>query len=150
MRLGYAESRQVEIFNSQGRAASDDRTRVRLSAQVVARRGDRVETGTRHPRRDMPGLRAGRTRPGKEAAELAARRALTLLDAVDAPTGRLPAWSATALAGCCCMRRWAMGSRRTPSRRERSVYAGRIGDELCPAFVTAYDDGGATRGRVGE
>src|SRR4051812_40873369 len=42
----YAENRRiVEIFNSEGVAAADDRTRVRLSAQVVARRGDRVETG---------------------------------------------------------------------------------------------------------
>ena len=38
--------RQVEVFGSEGRAAADDRTRVRLSAQVVARRDGRVETGT--------------------------------------------------------------------------------------------------------
>src|SRR5204862_819071 len=47
VRIGYAESRrQVEVFNSDGAAAADDRTRVRLSAQVVARRDGRVETGT--------------------------------------------------------------------------------------------------------
>ncbi len=36
----------VEVYNSDGRAAADDRTRIRLSVQVVARRDDRVETGT--------------------------------------------------------------------------------------------------------
>src|SRR3954452_23069073 len=42
----YAENRRiVEIFNSDGVAASDDRTRVRLGVQVVARRDGRVETG---------------------------------------------------------------------------------------------------------
>src|ERR671923_160399 len=46
-RFGYAESRRlVEVFNSDGRVASDDRTRVRLSAQVIARRDGRVETGS--------------------------------------------------------------------------------------------------------
>src|SRR3954447_6941211 len=42
----YAENRRiVEIFNSDGVAAADDRTRVRLGVQVVARRNGRVETG---------------------------------------------------------------------------------------------------------
>ncbi|MEA2494779.1 MAG: TldD protein, partial [Thermoleophilaceae bacterium] len=42
----YAENRRiVEIFNSDGIAAGDDRTRVRLGVQVVARRDGRVETG---------------------------------------------------------------------------------------------------------
>ena len=45
--IGFAQSRRlVEVFNSDGLVAGDDRTRVRLSAQVVARRDDRVETGT--------------------------------------------------------------------------------------------------------
>ena len=44
---GYAEERRiVDVFNSDGLAANDDRTRVRLSVQVVARRGDVVETGS--------------------------------------------------------------------------------------------------------
>ena len=59
-RIGYAESRrQVEVFNSEGRAAADDRTRVRLSVQVVARRDDRVETGSDNARRPRR-LGAGR------------------------------------------------------------------------------------------
>ena len=42
----YAENRRiVEIFNSDGVSAADDRTRVRLGVQVVARRNGRVETG---------------------------------------------------------------------------------------------------------
>ena len=63
-RIGYAESRrQVEVFGSDGRAAVDDRTRVRLSAQVVARRNGRVETGERHARRPRRlGAARGRSR----------------------------------------------------------------------------------------
>ena len=88
-RIGYGENhRQVEVYGSDGRAARDDRTRIRLSAQVVARRNGRVETGT-----DTRGGHAGwelLEESPEEVAERAAERALTLLDAVDAPTGRLP------------------------------------------------------------
>src|SRR5215211_2566489 len=70
-RIGYAEShRQIEVFGSDGRAARDDRTRLRLSAEAVGH--------------------------GLEA------------DAV---------------------------------QKAASIYAGRLGEEVAPTFVTAYDDG---------
>ena len=78
----------VEVFNSDGVAAADDRTRVRLGAQVVARRDDRVETGTT-PAAATPASSCSTT-TRRRWPSAAARKALTLLDAVDAPTGRLP------------------------------------------------------------
>jgi TldD protein len=140
VRLGYAESRRrVEVFNSEGRAAADDRTRVRLSAQVVARRAERVETGT-----DTRGGHAGfelLEEDPEEVADLAARRALTLLDAVDAPTGRLPVVVGNGFGGVLLHEAVGHGLEADAVQKEASVYAGRIGEELCPAFVTAYDDG---------
>jgi TldD protein len=140
VRLGYAESRrEVEIFNSQGRAVSDDRTRVRLSAQVVARRDERVETGT-----DTRGGHAGfelLEQDPEEVAGLAARRALTLLDAVDAPTGRLPVVVGNGFGGVLLHEAVGHGLEADAVQKGASVYAGRIAEELCPAFVTAYDDG---------
>src|SRR5262249_48964794 len=42
----YAEARrQVTVANSEGLLSGDDRTRTRIGAQAVARRGDTVETG---------------------------------------------------------------------------------------------------------
>ena len=73
---GYVEGRRiVEVFNSDGVAAADDRTRVRLSTQVVARRDGRVETGT-----DTRGGHAGfelLEQDPEAVAESAARKALT-------------------------------------------------------------------------
>src|SRR5207248_607250 len=80
--------RQVEVFNSEGLAASDDRTRVRLSAQVVARRDGTVETG-QESRGGHAGFELVAESPQK-VAEAAARKALTLLDARDAPSGPMP------------------------------------------------------------
>jgi TldD protein len=139
-RIGYAEGRRhVEVFNSEGRAATDDRTRVRLSVQVVARRGGRVETGV-----DNRGGHAGwelvEADP-EQVAERAARRALTLLDAVDAPSGRLPVVVGNAFGGVLLHEAVGHGLEADAVQKRASVYAGRLGDQLAEPFVTAYDDG---------
>jgi TldD protein len=139
-RVGYGESRRgVEVYNSDGRAAADDRTRVRLSAQVVARRNGRVETGT-----DTHGGHAGwelfETDP-EEVAERAAGRALTLLDAVDAPTGRLPVVVGNGFGGVLLHEAVGHGLEADAVQKRASVYAGRLGERVAEDFVTAYDDG---------
>jgi TldD protein len=140
VRVGYVETRrEVEVFNSEGRAAADDRTRVRLSAQVVARRNGRVETGG-----DTRGGHAGwelvEADPEAVAAK-AARRALTLLDAVDAPTGRLPVVVGNGFGGVLLHEAVGHGLEADAVQKRASVYAGRLGDQLAEPFVTAYDDG---------
>jgi TldD protein len=140
VRIGYAESRrEVEVHNSEGRSAADDRTRVRLGAQVVARRGDRVETGT-----DTRGGHAGwelLEDDPRAVAETAARRALTLLDAVDAPTGRLPVVVGNGFGGVLLHEAVGHGLEADAVQKGASVYAGRLGERLAAPFVTAYDDG---------
>jgi TldD protein len=140
VRVGYAEShRVVEVFNSDGRARADERTRLRLSVQVVARRDDRVETGS-----DTRGGHAGfellETDP-EEVAAKAARRALTLLDAVDAPTGRLPVVVGNGFGGVLLHEAVGHGLEADAIQKGASVYAGRLGERLAEPFVTAYDDG---------
>jgi TldD protein len=139
-RIGYAESRrQVEVFSSLGRAAADDRTRVRLSVQVVAKREGRVETGG-----DNRGGHAGWELVAAEpelVAEKAARRALTLLDAIDAPTGRLPVVVGNAFGGVLLHEAVGHGLEADAVQKRASVYAGRLGEQLAEPFVTAYDDG---------
>jgi TldD protein len=138
--VGYGESRRiVEVYNSEGRAASDDRTRVRLRAQVVARRNGRVETGT-----DTRGGHAGwelLETGSEEVAESAARKALTLLDAVDAPTGRLPVVVGNGFGGVLLHEAVGHGLEADAVQKRASVYAGKLGERVAPDFVTAYDDG---------
>ncbi len=141
-RIGYGEGRRrVEIFNSEGTAAADDRTRVRLSAQVVARRDDRVETGT-----DTLGGHAGFDLlvDGGETGAKAARRALTLLDAVDAPTGRMPVVVGNGFGGVLLHEAVGHGLEADAVHKRASVYAGKLGESLAADFVTAYDDGALT------
>ena len=142
-RIGYVEARrQVEVFNSEGVAASDERTRVRLGAQVVARRDGRVETGTQ-----TRGGHAGYellADDGEEVAADAARKALTMLDARDAPTGRLPVVVGNGFGGVLLHEAVGHGLEADAVQKRASVYAGKLGERLAEPFVTAYDDGRRT------
>ena len=140
VRIGYSEARRrVEVFGSDGRAAADDRTRLRLGAEVVARRGDRVETGT-----DTLGGHAGwellEDSP-ERVAESAAGKALTMLDAVDAPAGRLPVVVGNGFGGVLLHEAVGHGLESDAVQKRASVYAGKLGEQLAEPFVTAYDDG---------
>jgi TldD protein len=136
----YVEGRRVvEIFNSGGYAAGDDRTRVRLGVQVVARRGGRVETGT-ETRGGHAGFELVADRP-EAIAEAAARKALTTLDAVDAPAGKMPVVVGNGFGGVLLHEAIGHGLEADAVQKQASVYAGRVGDKLAEDFVTAYDDG---------
>jgi TldD protein len=140
VRASYAETRRrVQVFSSQGRAADDDRTRVRLGVQVVARRDGTVETGA-----ETRGGHAGFelvAREPEEVAASAARKALTMLDAVDAPSARLPVVVGNGFGGVLLHEAVGHGLEADAVQKRASVYAGRLGDRLAEPFVTAYDDG---------
>jgi TldD protein len=139
----YAENRRVvEIFNSDGVAAADDRTRVRLGVQVVARRGDRVETGHETLGGHI-GFELLEEDPAA-VAERAARKALTALDAVDAPSGKMPVVVGNAFGGVLLHEAVGHGLEADAIQKRASVYAGRLGENLAADFVTAYDDGRMT------
>ena len=136
---GYSEElRAVEVFNSDGVSAADSRTRVRLAVQVVARGGDRMETGS-----ETHGGHAGFELLDDPAAlaEKAARQALTKLEAVDAPSGPMPVVVGNAFGGVLLHEAVGHGLESDAVQKRASVYAGRLGDSLAEGFVTAYDDG---------
>ncbi len=139
-KVGYVEGRRVvEVYNSEGLASADDRTRTRLSVQAVARRDDRVETGS-----DTRGGHAGFelvAGAAEEVAGLAARKALTMLDARDAPTGRMAVVVGNGFGGVLLHEAVGHGLEADAVHKRASIYAERLGDQLAGAGVTAYDDG---------
>jgi TldD protein len=138
--VSYAENRRrVQIFNSDGLAAADDRTRIRLGAQVVARRNGTVETG-HETRGGHAGFELIAERP-EEVAERAARKALTMLDAIDAPTGRMPVVVGNGFGGVLLHEAVGHGLEADAVQKRASVYAGKLGELIAPEFVVAYDDG---------
>lgn len=139
VRAGYAEStRRVAIFNSDGVSACDERTRVRLTCQAVARRDGRTESGV-ETRGGCAGFEL--VADATDVGERAAQKALALLDAVDAPTGEMPVVVGNGFGGVLLHEAVGHGLEADAVQKGASVYAGLLGKRVAPPFVTAYDDG---------
>jgi len=138
---GYSEARRrITVANSDGRLAADDRTRVRLGVQVVAARDGTVETGfeTLGGHRGFELVEGG---AGEAIAERAARAALTLLDAGPAPAGAMPVVVGNGFGGVLFHEMTGHGLEADHIQKGASVYVGKLGKDIAPAFLRAYDDG---------
>ncbi len=136
----YAEvRREVTVANSEGLYSGDDRTRVRIGAQAVARRGDSVETGAE----TLGGHRGFELFDGAPAAiaEQAARKALTLLDADPAPAGSMPVVVGGGFGGVLFHEMTGHGLEADHIQKGASVYVGKLGEQVAQPLLTAYDDG---------
>jgi TldD protein len=136
----YAEARrQVGVANSDGLLAGDDRTRTRIGAQAVARRGDAVETGaeTLGAHRGFELLEGD---PGL-IAEQAAGKALTLLDAGPAPSGSMPVIVGGGFGGVLFHEMTGHGLEADHVQKRASVYAGKLGEQVARPLLNAFDDG---------
>jgi TldD protein len=133
------DRRQVQIANSDGLHASDDRTRVRIGVQTVGRRDGRVETGAE----SLAGHAGFELFDGDftRVAEVAARRALTMLEARPAPAGRMTVVVGNGFGGVLFHEATGHGLESDAVQKRASVYAGRLGQQVAGALVTAYDDG---------
>ena len=132
--------RRVAVVNSEGVNAADDRTRVRFGAQVVARRNGTVETGFE----TLGGHRGFELVDGGAAeriAEQAARKALTLLDAGDAPAGSMPVVVGGGFGGVLFHEMTGHGLEADAVQKGASVYAERMGEAIAASHLNAYDDG---------
>ena len=136
----YAEARrEVAVANSEGLFSGDDRTRVRIGAQAVARRGDSVETGAE----TLGGHRGFELFDGDPSAIAAgaARKALTLLDAGPAPAGSMPVVVGGGFGGVLFHEMTGHGLEADHIQKGASVYVGKLGEQVAQPLLTAYDDG---------
>jgi TldD protein len=136
----YAEARrEVAVANSEGLFTGDDRTRVRIGAQAVARREATVETGA-----ETLGAHRGfellEDDPG-QIAEQAAAKALTLLDAIPAPSGSMPVVVGGGFGGVLFHEMTGHGLEADHIQKNASVYTGKLGERVAEPLLNAYDDG---------
>ena len=109
------------------------------------RDADRLRSARPHDR--LRALR--RVRRPRTSGAPPRTRALTLLDAVPAPSGSHAGGAASAArAACCSTRRAVTGSRPISSTRTRRCSKAQIGEQVASPLVTLVDDG-ALRPRVG-
>ena len=144
--VGYGDTRQkVLIANSLGDLVYDDRTRTRFTAQVVARRGDVIQTG-----HETVGGSAGfelvDEATARAVATTAAEKALTMLDSRPAPVGAMPVVMANGFGGTLFHEACGHGLEADAIAKGASIYAGKMGEVVAAPIVSAFDDGSLPNG----
>jgi TldD protein len=112
---------------------------VRIGAQAVARRDGSVETGS-----ETLGAHRGyellEDDPA-QIAEQAAAKALTLLDAVPAPSGSMPVVVGGGFGGVLFHEMTGHGLEADHIQKGASVYVDKLGERVAEPLLNAYDDG---------
>lgn len=136
----YGDSVQrVLIATSDGRWVEETRPRIRLGVQVVAGRDGVIQTGFHGPA-GLAGVEFFDAHPLRETTEVAARRAVTMLDSGPAPAGEMAVVLAPGMGGVLFHEACGHPLEADIVDKEASVYRGRIGERLASSLVTGVDD----------
>jgi TldD protein len=144
--VGYGDTRQkVLVANSLGDLVFDDRTRTRFTVQVVARRGDVIQTG-----HEAVGGSAGFELLDEEIARAVARaaaeKARIMLDSRPAPVGAMPVVLANGFGGTLFHEACGHGLEADAIAKGASIYEGKMGEVVAAPIVSAYDEGSIPNG----
>ena len=140
------ERKVVLIARSDGQIVGDVQPLMRFNVMALSQRGENRQTA-----RTGGGGRLGleyfdRVTP-EAAAREAARQALLLQDAVDAPAGELPVVLAAGDSGILLHEAIGHGLEADFNRKGTSNYTGRIGQPVASELVTVIDDGAIAQSR---
>jgi len=136
----YADSVQrLLIATSDGRWVEEVRPRVRLSVSAVAGRDGTIQTGFHGPA-GLAGAEFIEANPPSATAEVAARRAITMLDAEPAPAGETSVVLAPGMGGVLFHEAVGHPLEADIVDKEASVYRGRIGERLASEILSGVDD----------
>lgn len=132
--------RHILVVTSDGRYVTDRQPMLRFNVSVVADDGSSRQSGT-----GGGGGRLGMdyfdAHPPEEHGREAARIAITMLDAVEAPAGQLPVVLGPGDSGVLLHEAVGHGLEADFNRKETSNYSGRVGDRVASEHVTVVDDG---------
>jgi len=141
----YADARRrIVVANSDGLLAGDQQVRTRMNVHCVATGDTGMQTAHQAPGRTM-GFELFDEFAPEEIARTAARRALTLLDAVPAPSGRLPVVLRRGAGGVLFHEACGHGLEADHVLKDASVFKDRVGERVATPVVTIVDDGGYGR-----
>jgi TldD protein len=137
----YADSRRrILVANSEGLLAEDDQVRTRFFVQAVALGDTGMQTGFEGPGRTV-GFEFYDEFPVEETAKAAARRAVNMLKARPAPSGKLPVVLRKGAGGVLFHEACGHGLEADLVGRDASVFRGQVGEQVASPLVTLVDDG---------
>lgn len=139
--VGYADVRQyVTIANSNGVYVEDLRTRTRLSINAVASEQGIIQTGYQSAGGTV-GFELFQKEDPAEMGKKAAERAIMMLSAQAAPSGKMPVVLAGSAGGTMVHEACGHGLEADLVQKGLSVYAGKKGQRVASPLVTVVDDG---------
>ena len=130
---------EIYIANSLGSQAGHKVVKVFLSINAVAAAKDIIRTGYKSIARTMGYEMLDGGRAGSAARE-ASRIAITMLDAVDAPTGELPVVIGPAFGGVIFHEACGHGLEADAILKDATVFKSKTGKKIASEAVTAIDD----------
>ncbi len=142
----YGDSLQRKLIaTSDGRWVQEDRPRIRIVAQVVAKREDVIQTGLFGPAA-CSGVEFMERFTPRATAELAAKRAVTMLDSIPAPAGEMTVVLAPGMGGVLFHEAVGHPLESDAVDKEASVYRGLIGERCASELINGVDDASVPNG----
>jgi len=136
----YGDSLQRrQIAASDGRLIDEQRPRIRVVAQVVAKRGDVIQTGWHGPAA-CAGVEFLDVHPPAETGRRAAERAVTMLDSIPAPAGEMAVVVANGCGGVLFHEAVGHPLEADAVDKEASVYRGLVGTRCASELINGVDD----------
>ncbi len=138
----FAESiKEVLLFTSDGRMATDVQPLMRFGVRAVAEEGTKRQSGSgggggRYGLDYFADAKRDAMAHGREAARIA----LAMLDARDAPAGEMPVVLGPGDSGILLHEAVGHGLEADFNRKETSNYSGQIGKTVASALCTVVDD----------
>ncbi len=141
----YADShRHILVANSDGLLAEDDQVRTRFMVQCVAVGDTGMQTGMEAPGRTI-GFEIFDEIDPEDVARTAADRAVAMLRARPAPSGKLPVVLRRGAGGVLFHEACGHGLEADLVGRDASVFRGKVGERVASPLVTLVDDGTLAR-----
>lgn len=139
--IGYLDSVQnILIANTDGLWAEDERIRTRITVSAVASNESEKQTGYFGPGA-MQGFEFCKNTDIRLIAQEAARSAVTMLNAGNCPSGKMPVIIDNGFGGVIFHEACGHGLEAVAIAKNASVFAGKLGTQIASEKVTAIDDG---------
>ena len=132
---------EIRIINSEGLSTGDARVRSRMAISAIASDGSQNQTGFEGPGAAMGyEIFESRINP-EETARIAARAAVTMLNAAACPAGRMPVVMDGGFGGVIFHEACGHALEATSVAFGNSVFCGKLDEKIASEKVSAIDDG---------
>src|SRR5262249_25664329 len=140
------EVKHIAVATSEGVLAEDFQPMIRLNVQALSEKNNQRQTAVEGGGGRL-GMEYFETHTPEDIARNAARQAVLLQSAIDAPAGQFPVVLGKGDSGILLHEAVGHGLEADFNRKKTSNYSDRVGQPVASSLVTVVDDGTVTNSR---